>query len=490
MMNETAEVGNHGVLESRFVELIPPERFEPTNHWYAKALNAQIHPLIYFFLNLSTDRIVTRYCHLHPAADRTALEALLSYQPAYFAWAGTDLLHVTSAQGKRQMVVVETNSCPSGQKSMPLVNESNEQGGYRNLIEQTFKPRLQQKRGLPEGGLAVLYDKNRVEASGYAAVMADLFNEPVFLVAVGDQPEHLQWVNRTLQVRDTAGDWHPIRAVFRYVTQKPWAKVPINTRTFVFNPTIACLAGGRNKMVAAKAYDFQNGELSESGLTLLTPETIWDVSKDEIPLWVNRLGGQAVVKVPYSNAGQGVFTIVNGEELNAFMRTDFHYSRFIVQSLIGNFNWSSSGTKGKYYHVGTVPNSRGKSYAADLRFMVQSTAQGYRPMALYARRAAAPLVDSLQSGADSWAILGTNLSYKTDDGQWGSDTERLLMVDRRDFNKLGIGLDDLIDGFIQTVLAAQAIDKMAKNLISSKGNLRQRLFKSLNNDAALISEIM
>jgi hypothetical protein len=86
-------------------------------------------------------------------------------------------------------------------------------------------------------------------------------------------------------------------------------------------------------------------------------------------------------------------------------------------------------------------------------------------------------------------MLGTNLSIKNDDGTWGSDTSRLMLTDRRDFNKLGLGLDDLIEAYIQTVLSTIAIDKMAKALFNSKGRFRPKLFKSLNNDPVLIREI-
>lgn len=33
------------------------------------------------------------------------------------------------------------------------------------------------------------------------------------------------------------------------------------------------------------------------------PETIRNITKNEIPLWVQSMGGHAVIKVPYSNAG-------------------------------------------------------------------------------------------------------------------------------------------------------------------------------------------
>ena len=62
-------------------------------------------------------------------------------------------------------------------------------------------------------------------------------------------------------------------------------------------------------------------------------------------------------------------------------------------------------------------------------------------------------------------------------------------MDRRDFNDLGLGLDELIEAYIQTVLSVIAIDRLACNLITQKGTLRRRLFQSLNDDAALLEEL-
>ncbi len=475
------------------IENVQPGTFISENHWYPKALNATIHPMVSFFLNLSKNRIISRYCHLHPMVNRVKLNEILSYQCKYFLWGGADLINSTSAGGKRNMVVLENNSCPSGQKSMPLVDDNKEDGSYRLLIERTFKPLLKPRKGVPavKGKLAVLYDKNFMETSGYAAVIADVMGEDVLLVPYynGDKNEHIKIENDLICVL-YEGEWHPMRAIFRYVTQKPWTRIPLHTKTKILNPIIACLAGGRNKMVAAKAYDIYNTELENFGLRINTPETIWDVSKAEIPLWVLKMGGQAVVKIPYSNAGQGVFTITNEQELKAFMELDIEYERFIVQSLIGNYNWSSMSSTGKYYHVGTIPNPKGETYVTDLRMMLSTTENGIRPLCVYSRRAEKPLADELDKGTDSWAMLGTNLSIKEGDNKWGSDTNRLMLMDRRDFNKLGLGLDDLIEGYIQTVLSTIAIDKMCKALYNSKGKFRIKLFKSLNNDPTLLDEIM
>jgi hypothetical protein len=63
------------------------------------------------------------------------------------------------------------------------------------------------------------------------------------------------------------------------------------------------------------------------------------------------------------------------------------------------------------------------------------------------------------------------------------------MFDRKDFNQLGLGIDDLIEGFVQTVLSTIAIDLMADKLTTEKGTLKQSLFRSVNNDPALHKEI-
>ncbi|WP_196890967.1 ATP-grasp domain-containing protein [Aureivirga marina] len=474
------------------IQIIKPNSFEAENHWYPKALNATIHPMVHFFLNLDVERMINRYCHLNPSVNREKLKDILNYKTKYYHWCGADLINVTSKNGTRKMVVIENNSCPSGQKSMPLQFENQEEGGYKHLIDNAFAPFMKCKRGCQkvEGKLAVFYDKNPMEASGYAHAIANRFNEEVFYIPFYNDERHdkIRYINDQFFVYHQKA-WQPIRGVFRYLTKKPWNRLPIRSKTKIFNPIITCLSGGRNKTTAAKAYDMYNAEIHRTGLKINTPETIWDVNKEEIPLWVKRFGGQAVVKVPYMNAGQGVFPILSQEQLETFMAKDFTYDRFIVQSLIGNFNWGTSKEANKLFHVGTIPNSHGNAYVTDIRFMTSSTANGIRPIAIYARRAQKPLKNEIPSENESWDVLGTNLSIKLGENQWTSDTSRLLLPDRRDFNKLGLGLDDLIEAYIQTTLSMIAIDKMCKNLISPKGVLKKRLFKSLNDDSKLINEI-
>src|SRR5690606_28718077 len=148
--------------------------------------------------------------------------------------------------------------------------------------------------------------------------------------------------------------------------------------------------------------------------------------------------------------------------------------------------WYPSLTENKFFHIGTIPNKKGEIFVADLRMMVISTDEGYKPVATYARRAHKSLGE--KSGSDSWDMLGTNLSIKLDDNIWDTDSKRLMLMDRKDFNTLGLGLDDLIEAYIQTVLSTVAIDKLCIKLMK-ENEFDLDLFSSLNDDHFLIEEI-
>jgi hypothetical protein len=141
-------------------KIVNQGEFEAERHYYPRVLNANIHPLVASFFSLGNKRIHARYTHLNPQVNFDLLKTFLSYSPKYFHWAGSDLFNVTTASGQRQMIVVETNSCPSGQKSMPLLDESGEDhGGYAKVIEHSAKE-LIAKTDPALGDLAVLFDKN------------------------------------------------------------------------------------------------------------------------------------------------------------------------------------------------------------------------------------------------------------------------------------------------------------------------------------------
>lgn len=54
------------------------------------------------------------------------------------------------------------------------------------------------------GGLAVVCDKNMMEASGYAATLAEVMKEKVWLVEFYeyDQDPPVKWIDRVMHIRD------------------------------------------------------------------------------------------------------------------------------------------------------------------------------------------------------------------------------------------------------------------------------------------------
>ena len=113
-----------------------------------------------------------------------------------------------------------------------------------------------------------------MEASGYAAAMVDVFNEPVYLAElyVHDSNPPVVWRDGVMHVRDEHGDWQPIRAAFRYVTQKPWQRIPLRSRTLILNPIIACPASSTPAPVQLTSHATANSTTHVyAGLFTLTP---------------------------------------------------------------------------------------------------------------------------------------------------------------------------------------------------------------------------
>lgn len=475
------------MISRHAAEIIRPGNFVKHNHFYPGVLNSTAHPTVQRFLQLSRDTIISLYCSRHPQIDSKDIASLLQYKCKYFLWSGSDLLYVRSAENGNQMVVIETNSCPSGQKHMPGLEHYSSFRGYERLIKTVCsKGTMTNKSG---GGLAVLYDKNKMEASGYAAALAELSSQNVMLVPFfeNDLDPPVRFSNSILEVRDAYGWWHSIEFALRYVTQRPWNRIPFQTKTHIVNPTVVCLAGGRNKLMACKAYEEFNTSLTGTGLRIKTPRTICNVRKSDVPRLITELGGKAVVKVPYSNAGQGIYIITNERELFVFMNENSSYEEYIIQSLIGS-EPQENGQIESYSHIGTKTSGSEDRYVFDMRMMVTNNDEGFHPVALYSRRAKSPL-NSIKSCTSYWDVFGTNLSYKGADGEWQSDESRLISLCRSGFESLELGLEELVEAYIQTVMSVIAIDQMAERLMNKNQGFDYDHFSSLNGDRQLLQEM-
>lgn len=172
------------------------------------------------------------------------------------------------------------------------------------------------------------------------------------------------------------------------------------------------------------------------------------------------------------------------------------YEKFVVQGLISHPSWPSSGSPHQLHHVGCQPSylvDKSESYVADVRFMICAGPDGWMPVAIYSRRAERPLKATLDENRSSWEMLGTNLSMG-EDGTSGTDTSRLMLLDTKGFSDLGLDLDDLIECYVQTVLAATAVDDLCKELITTSAcgsvqGFNLPLFRKWDDDWALLDEI-
>ncbi|KAG0015830.1 hypothetical protein BGZ81_011502 [Podila clonocystis] len=241
-------------------------------------------------------------------------------------------------------------------------------------------------------------------------------------------------------------------------------------------------------MMEASGYAATLAEVMKEEVWLVE---FYEYGQDPPVKWIDR-----VMYIRDENKGKGVYTITNKQELQEFMDMPQHYDKYIVQSLVSNASWSSITRHGKFYHVGTTPNKKKNTFVTDLRMMVASN-KGFRPICIYARRARKPLIQHLEDdpSTTSWEMLGTNLSVKLPTDEWSTEAVRLLLMDRKDFNQLRLGIDDMIDAYIQTVLSVIAIDKMCVRLMKENPdgvgqNFDFDLFRALNPDSVLWQEIM
>jgi len=174
------------------VALVRPGAFDASACHYPRVLNAAQHPAVQQFMGMSRSTMIARYCVTHPNVSEAALSAVLRHSPTHFRWAGCDLF---VCGPERRALVVETNSCPSGQKSLPFA-DGDELNGYGRLMRTAFASLLPQgaiagssgagagatQLSASDGGvLVVMYDKNQMEATGYASALAELSGEPVYL---------------------------------------------------------------------------------------------------------------------------------------------------------------------------------------------------------------------------------------------------------------------------------------------------------------------
>ncbi|CAG8791586.1 3950_t:CDS:2, partial [Dentiscutata erythropus] len=127
-----------------------------------------------------------------------------------------------------------------------------------------------------------------------------------------------------------------------------------------------------------------------------------------------------------------------------------------------------------------------QTFVNDLRMMVSADETGFYPVAFNSRRARKPLPTHITNNSNwnSWEIFGTNVSVKLD-ARWVIDYERIITTDQKEFDIAGLGIDELIDAYVQTVLSIIAIDKMCQKLLVNN-EFNFELYHTLNPDNVLL----
>ena len=108
-----------------------PENFAAEDHFYPHILNGQLHPMIRSFLDIDTKKIAACYCHffcfvfvffiqVRSNSNNYVTKKNYSNKNQISHCSGADLFVVTNNKGGRYLCVVETSTCPRGQKSMSL----------------------------------------------------------------------------------------------------------------------------------------------------------------------------------------------------------------------------------------------------------------------------------------------------------------------------------------------------------------------------------
>ncbi|MDP3919082.1 MAG: hypothetical protein Q8Q35_04240 [Nanoarchaeota archaeon] len=459
--------------------LFKPSFIDPHTLGHELTNNKYLDPTVIQFLKLSPEEIAQTYIKTHLETSYDEVMNLLTTPVNHMRWSGSDLLNVQDEYGIRKKVVLETNSCPSGALDFPTrVYDITGKTTYEKILRATLIPQIKE-----QGDLAVIWDKNRRGTRAYAKTLASLTDRNVHWISLLDSEDYRIEDQEKLKIKgkDIAGG-------FRYVTQRPWERISVDMSTPLINPIIGCLAGGRNKLLAGTAYNLFNKE-NTGTLKINTPYTTQDLDRSEILDLIASWNFIGVIKDPYSNAGQGVYTITNEQELEEFANITQDNQRFILQQLIGNEHVTSNGSIRKLRHVGSAP-IKGNNYAIDVRMMVVNSENGYSPVALYGRRARAPLDSLVGENISSWDILGTNLSVKLGKDKWRYDEEdRQIVATPEEFPKLGIVLEDLVDIYIQASLSNLAINNIADKLMAN-GKFNRKLFSEINKDPTITNSII
>lgn len=224
------------------------------------------------------------------------------------------------------------------------------------------------------------------------------------------------------------------------------------------------------------------------------PFTLPLVKKEDVPSLARDLNFLLAVKVPHSAAGVGIYLITNEADLDDFMKEKQPYEDFVVQALIGHRAWYQK--RSNHEQLGNQLYPRpcktpvdNLEYVYDIRFIIACGDDGWHPAYVLARRAENPLEETIPEPGTASSVLKTNLSRIAKDGSQKLDESMALILTEETFQMTGLSLVDLVEGYIQSILSAVAVDRMCQRLMPDKEHFDLRMFQEMCPDKDLLEEV-
>ncbi len=371
---------------------------------------------------------------------------ILAAGARHFLLAGVDLMPVVdSRSGSRKMLILEVNSAPGFIYCTPEKDIVNY--GYGPVIDLLLEH-------TPQSSWNCLVDfsegKTPVEDMGFQHYLGKRLSGHIPIVRPADQ--------RSGTVSHAA-DGHlllegmPISGGIRYLHDRPWTLIPPDAKGTFVNPTSVDLCGGRDKLMAAEA--FRSFRFQGDPIPVSTPPCLYARSGGHLRELIARSQSPLVVKKRHLNSGIGIYFIVNPDcaNLPEIDEADFP---LVVQEMIPTPGMLHAGA-GPFRQTGVTIGK--DAYACDVRIVLASFADGFRPLMMYARRARLPfrVLSHALSPERLDDALKVNIARKTAN-RVVFETQRLVLPDSYGWDVLGLSADEVKAAIVESALAVAAVD--------------------------------
>jgi hypothetical protein len=414
---------------------------------------------------LDADKETIIECYLNNIGknSRETLRYIMNERSRHFILAGVDLMAVENREtGERDFLLLEINSAPGFIYCTPE-NDAAEYG-YKRLIhlllDHTPKDQWDGIVHFSEG-------KVPVEDRGFFHYYREILKRDVNILGPRDL-EKLS-LNRENQLEYRG---RPITGAIRYIHKDPWNYLAPSVKGTFINSTKVDLCGGRDKLMAERAFD--SCIVHNKKIVLSRPECFTAHTREELEHIILSKEFPLVVKKRFLNSGIGIYFILN-KDLSVLKELSDKDFPIVVQQMIiapgtginSDFPWEQKGVC-----------IEGKRYAYDLRVVVASGPDGYKPLMVYGRRGRRPFSDLKNCGHGTEIfddIFKVNIAKKK-----GSDfvfeSNRLILPTDEGWEMLGITESELMAAYMESILSLYAADRFCD---SYEGRFDELLAKFL-----------